>query len=483
MELLDFYKGMLAAAGVNVDENGYAINTVAGVNQAVTISGKRLVLPTKEVLAGGMWDKVVAFHPASESVIRGESPVLRKLRTGFQNRINFIVMSMLEASFILAANTELHAKFSPTQNTLLRVLSGVEGEKSIKAARAVTAALDLSSPDSKFVNLYIKKEGIVKGQTFKRACIVSFPFYQCKETADPIIFGKKIERQKDKKSIIAFIEHLLPKSDTPGEYDVGSADLNTPSLCCLLEAVGNIFVQLNNFVLLYKDLLPLAGEQFADVDQFVTDLYWYDGLDHITKYRSLVPALDGNQGVASKVEDVSTNNTAAKYTLKDRDNAIPAATTVTQHAAAPVQSQQQSTAPVAPDTGIPKVSFNDYMRQKSGNVAPPPAPYGHPHYNQPPVAYQHPAQGYPQPGYPQGYPQGYPPPMHPQQVYRPGVQQGYPQPMQQGYPPPGYPQYNAGGTGLSPGRAAAIASAYQPQPMYPQGYGPAPIQQPGIYYR
>lgn len=484
MDILDFYKGMLASAGIAVDDRGYTTNVTAGVSQPITISGKRLVLPTKEILSAGAWDDIVAFHPASESVIRGESPVLRKLRMGFQNRINYIVMSMLEASIKLVANTEFHSRFSPAQSELLRVLSTVDGEKTIKAAIDVVNAVALDSPNDKFVNLYIKKEGIVNDQTFRRACIVTFPFYQCKEDNKPTIFGKELSRQKDKKSIIAFIEHLLPKSTVVGAYDAGSADLNTPSLCCLLEAVGNIFVQLNNFVLLYADILPLAGDAFADVDQFITDLYWYDGIDHITKYRALIPALDGNQGVASKVEDVSARDRTAQYTLKDRDSEIPKADTGSHTAAAVVHPSQNK----APDTNVRQLSFDEYLRRKTGNVPPPPEYHpGYPVGNYPPPGYPQTAYQTPPPGYP-----GYPPPAYPPQTaYHPGIATGYPP------PPSNYPPYNAGATGLSPGRAAALAESYQRQqayypqsapvhysnhavaPVYPQHQSPTT----GIYYR
>lgn len=437
MDILSFYKGMLSAAGIAVDDNGYCFNTVAGLNQPVTLSGKKLVLPTPEILDSNQWDKVVGFHPTSESVIRGESPVLRKLRKGFQNRLNYIIMKIFEHAVSIAANTAEHEKLSPAQTALIRVLSQAD-ETTLKNIGRVNDAVELESTDNKFVNIYIKKEGMVGGKAFKRAAIVTFPFYQCMETTEPRIFGVTV-RQKDKKAFVAFMDYLLPKSNEAGTYDAGSHDLNMPALDSLLAAVGEMFIKLNDFVLLYQNLLP-------DAEALVTNLDWYDGVEQMDKYRTLIPALDGNQGISHRAEQdakVATNNNA--FALTDRE------TTTNRN---PASSSATTTATTSANSNA--VPYHEYIAKRNAelNVAPPPGAYPPPGAFPPPMPPGY-GYGYNAPAVPNGYQP--PPPAGYQPVYQPGYQPGY----QAGYQPPQYQQYS-GGAGMSPGRAAAAAPVYNP---------------------
>lgn len=439
MEILDFYKGLLTSAGITADDKGQCVNTLAGLSQPVTISGKKLMLPTAEVLESNQWDKVIGFHPASESVIRGESPVLRKLRKAFQNRINYILMTVFEHAVSIAASTDTHEKLNPTQSALLRVLSNVD-EKSIALVRKMINAVDMESNDNKFVNLYIKKEGIVGGKSFKRATIVTFPIYQSMEVTEPTIFGVTL-RQKDKKAFLALMEYILPKSGETGSYDAGSHDLNVPALDCLVQAVAQIFVKLNDFVLLYKDVIPGA-------DELATDLGWYEGMEEIVKYRAQIPALEGNQGVSHRNEqEVKPVAGSGTFTLKDKEPVQQPTSNTGYHQPEPAVQRTQ-----AGSDGVKRISYNDYLQQRNAEMGAPmhpqmqPPPYGHP--------------GYQQPAYPAPY--GAPP--------GPNYQPGYPAPGYQ--PPASYQGYNAG-AGMSPGRASAVASAYQNPYGYsqPQPYG------------
>ena len=76
--LLQHYQAMLNALAFQVDENGFVYSKKVGTDVQIptTIENRRLALPTEKLLSKPYWDVTVAFHPFSESVVRGESVMI-----------------------------------------------------------------------------------------------------------------------------------------------------------------------------------------------------------------------------------------------------------------------------------------------------------------------------------------------------------------------------------------------------------------------
>ena len=79
VRLLELYKQILASSGVTVGENGQCYITMLGLNRALIVDEKAVVLPIDAVMKQFNVEANMAFHPLSESVIRAESAIISKL--------------------------------------------------------------------------------------------------------------------------------------------------------------------------------------------------------------------------------------------------------------------------------------------------------------------------------------------------------------------------------------------------------------------
>ena len=114
MQLLELYKEILATAGMIVNENGL-ISQPEGLKEEETVygpailEGKRLVLPTRERLRSADFKNEILFNPMSEnSMEKGESVVITKLRTMCSVRINVTIFSLVRNRLTNSTYTRPH---------------------------------------------------------------------------------------------------------------------------------------------------------------------------------------------------------------------------------------------------------------------------------------------------------------------------------------------------------------------------------------
>lgn len=474
MDIIEFYSGLLKAAGLFVIEDAVYIDS--DPMTPLTISGQHLVLPTKAILKDGVGDKRIGFHPLSESVSRKESIVLKRYRKCLTYRLNLVTATLLRNLMKIAVETDYHAKLSPDQSQFLKLIPKVKAS-TYKSLCKVLAEVKCDTVTRRLVSLYIKRGGLLATREYSRVCSVTFPVLDCIRDAEPEIFGVTL-LQRDKAAIIELMKYILPDSDAANSYSCGTNQLIAPNLQSLIDSSRSIFEQLNKIVALYGPLVDPDGDLSTNLDyaqEEVTELY--------PKFRALIPELRGNAGEVMEAEDDDTTTTAP--TEKKRPVIGYPAPEKERPAAPPQPIAQQG--PVNQPPVNQSYNNGSAERPKTRNIwmqqlnqPPVQQPYQQQQNFQPPQNYGNQYQtGYQQQPYQQ---QNHRPPLGYDQhgnfdpvleAYQLGQMSAHQQPGQfnaQYQAPYGQQQHSGFGT---PGRAAAQQRAQHPYQSYNNGgYGP-----------
>jgi hypothetical protein len=286
MTIIELYQSILKSVNFEVDDN-HLISFVIGSHKVpVQVSGKRLVLPVHDVLANPDWANTVAFHPLSEAIIRGESPVFRKLKIACLNRLTSVATCLVTELMGIAVDHDYHKKLSPTQNEFLDLIPNVKEETLTKLEKL----LDVVSIDGdhRLFNMYVKRGGEYKGKKFQRVCVVDFPLIQELKSEGTYACGVNLNSLKNKKAITALFNYVLP--DAEGEtYSFGSNSLAAPNLHALLTSYAKIASKLNKVTHLFKKHLDNPQDLHIELgfEKHIADL---------AQYRDLIPSLSGNEG-------------------------------------------------------------------------------------------------------------------------------------------------------------------------------------------
>lgn len=296
MNIIELYESILKSVNFVVDEN-HLVSYVIGSNKVpVQVSGKRLVLPVHEVLSNPDWNATIAFHPLSEAIIRGESPVFRKLKIACLNRLTTVATCLVTELMGIAVDHDYHKKLSPTQNEFLDLIPNVKEETLTKLEKL----LDVMSIDGehRFVNMYVKRGGEWKGKKYQRVCVVDFPLVQELKSEGTYACGVNLGSLKNKKAITALVNYVLP--DAEGEtYSFGSNSLAAPNLHALLTSYAKMASKLNRVTNLFKKHLDNPGDLHIELgfEKHIADL---------AQYRDLIPSLTGNEGDVGEGVDVAS---------------------------------------------------------------------------------------------------------------------------------------------------------------------------------
>jgi len=440
----------------------------------VKVDEKPLVMPLPARLRGTGLNGVVAFHPLSENIIRGESPVLRKLRTAIINKVtnsvSILALSMVE----IAADVDTQQKLKASESDFLRTLPNADP----KLVNAFAKIVDniTAEGNNRLVRVFFKRGGMWKGKKYSRVAVVSFPIIEAAHAEGKEIFGVKL-RVADKTQIQALLDFILPNSGEEEEtYNYGSSSKAAPYFDALLGAYLNIANAINKHAELLKNHL----ESYDDI---VIDTSWADELKNLDKLALEIPPLAGNDGDVGLEEQHQVDVATAASTASDMEpverptvnlgmkfadalngdvgkvTSGPAMPTVTPTTVAPVHhvSQPTTVAPQMPSVATPG-PVTHYQPTGYGTTPAHNAPQGGTlKWNQVQDANNRPVQHAPAPQYRPaqqqgGYPgssNGYGQPQ--QNGY------GYSQPQQRGY---GYPNNNNNGYGYNndPGRATPTYS-------------------------
>lgn len=494
------YRPFIASAGMVVDDEGVIRYKVGDVAVNIAFDGKPMVLPTAERLRGGALTGSVAFHPLSENIIRGESPVLRKLRTVLVTRLSNVASMLMLRMVEIAVDVDYQAKLKASEADFLTTLPKAD----VKLFNTMVKIVNAITPDKdyRFLRIFFKRGGMYQGDKYARVAITTFPIVDALFDDSSELFGCKL-RKTDKTQLQDLLTFLVPDSKEPTEaYNCGSNSKTAPYFDALVGTFVKVATALNKHTKALK-------KHLEDYDELYIDTSWVEQLKNLDSLSLEIPALPGNEGDVGieekhqvELEAANTAATAApsapvteaRAAMPTRLGAGYANALETGHVgsvadvvvprgappAAVAPQPQPTTAPrmagmpnghVAPTTHVPhyaqtaqaqapaaaatetggKLSWDSVVAANPPRqpVQPQPqygAPQQQPQYGYPQQAPQQPQYGYPQqqpqqPQYGYGQPQqpqyGYGQPQQPQQGY------GYGQPQGQGY---GRPQGNGYGS-------------------------------------
>ena len=300
--LLNLYKTILTSAGLESDAQGRIYQKLAGESIPCSVGEKALLLPTTDVLKDTDWSNAIAFHPLSENVARGESPIIKKLKELLLIRTTRVLDGLAYQLLSMAANTQHHEKFSPAQLEYLTHLKDADG----KMVEAYSKMMGHATIDGKhrLINMYLKRSGTLNNTKYARLCVVSMPLLDSDDEARTL-FDHKV-RKRDFTSIPALFEYILPGVND-NAYSYGTHNKTAPFFHALMLSYLNLAKQLNQRIELFK-------EHLVDVDELTIDVSFEAEMGCLSDMRDEIPVLDGNQGdveVASSVPANTQANNAA----------------------------------------------------------------------------------------------------------------------------------------------------------------------------
>ena len=449
MEILDLYRSILKFAGLEADAQGYVRFIGDDSKDQFLVNGKALVLPTDEQLRTMNTAQKMAFHPLAESTIRGESPVIQKLKdtinTNLALRFGYLGQELIR----IVSSTAIQQRLTPEQAEVIIRIKDAD-ETTIVNWNNTLRQMVLKRPTRGFLNVFLRRGGDYQGQKYSRVGITTFPYYKELLTGEQDV--SKI-RKKDIPTFIQIHQAIFPEIDIDEAYNYGFRGQVAPFLCTLLITSAKLAFRMNEMVDLFKDY-------FEDKEMIKSDVSWLSDIENADALAPLIrriPLQEGNDGVLVLTEQPQAAPVAvAAPAIPVAPVPVPQAPVAPQVPPAPTWQQPQppqwQAPPVAAAAPPPDMYTSRGLNFKAVMATNPAVAYG-PNTlanqldakarNDQMLAWQQ-AQmqamqqgqmppGYPQQGYPQqmppGYPQGYP-------------QQGYPQQMPPGYPP-GYPPMQA----------------------------------------
>ena len=285
--LLNFYESILGSLGTPVNEESQVSMEISGQHFPCTCQGRRVVLPTPQILKDSQWDKFIAFHPLSENVYRGESPMLKKLRSLVNFRLSGVLSILIEQLTDIAADTDQHSKLNPRQSDYLTTMKDADN----RTVKDVEKVLDnIGTDQNRLVSIYLKRGGRFQGEEFSRVAITSFPIMDEFDNEDRSVFGVKL-RVKDFNGLKALIEYIVPNATDLDAYSYGSNSMTAPYFHVLMHAYLKVAKRLNKVTKMFKSRMDKGL-----YEGMLIDTEWESELDDMAKYRDMVPVLDGNDG-------------------------------------------------------------------------------------------------------------------------------------------------------------------------------------------
>lgn len=437
--LLKFYTDVLASVKVKDVEDGLLSLTYGSgdevVNEPCMNNGLRLCLPTEARLKSGNWDGLMAFHPLSEDLLRGESDVLKFLMLTTRFNLQMVIAELMSELMSIAVNTEIHETLSQRQAKFLMSMGDVN-HKTEAALQKV-----LKHHHHQLISIHLKRDYKLDGVSYRRAAVVSFPILDELKSEGTKIYDVNVGSAKNKRNILALFEFIfegaLPKEGGLWAFPTNSS--TAPYFVALMKAFSTVGGHLNSLVHLYRKFLD-------DPQTLKADYSWAESLDHLEQWSSAIPVLPGNEGAMKKGETSTpaqasqakaSTSSDKKVSWRDavssvaNQNRLPQeqSTVITPQPAYAAQPAPQR--PAVQSTPDGKVSWNSVRPNQPYPSTTPPAPPAHavmPMHNpfKPNNGYAQPGQhgqpqyGQPQYGQPQyGQPQHTPAPAYGQPYYGP----------------------------------------------------------------
>lgn len=321
-KILDYYKILLAIGWLKADEDGNVSLVIGDDVRAATIEGKRVVLPTRDQMKNRDWTSRIGFHPLRESYNLGISDILANLRDVYVQRLNTSIAYLFQELIAIAYDQKNQKNLNSEQAAVLDALKHVS-EKTVSSFADLQKKTRARNDTDQFINIFIRKGGMVGGQTYGRAAIVSFPIYQKLLEGEEKINGVKISA-KDRDMLIKLFQFVFPTIDNKESFNVGVNTKTAPFLEALVRATFGVVDQLVETSKPYMEIVSLPS-----LLQFPEDMgEWieiFENKELVEKLSSSIPNLTrGDEGA----EEIEERKAAATATRSERREPTKQETTV-----------------------------------------------------------------------------------------------------------------------------------------------------------
>lgn len=311
MESIDFFTKLVNSLDCEVSEDDPVVRYKVGDERsAVGIDGMNLVMPYMSLLREGQFTNVVPFAPLSENIVRGQSPVIEKLRTMIVMKVTKSVLYLANSLITLAANVDMHERLTSKESKFLDVLKNCDG-KTEKAMEKVTNRVDFIG-ENRVVRIYLNRGGSYKGVKYARVAVVDFPIMESEDEKDTKIFGVNMSKE-NKRQILGILEWILPGCSEvkDGPFTYGSKSKYAPYFDSLLGAYKLMADAINDKVKIMK--------KHIDVDAIAIDTSWAEYLPRLKELSLEIPALKGNEGTIGLDEAKGEKHASVAAGLSAKD--------------------------------------------------------------------------------------------------------------------------------------------------------------------
>lgn len=367
MDILKLYKQILDVAGMTADDEGrISVQLVKSSKVPVLVGSKRLVLPTPEHLRNPDPDHRVVFHPLTESVLRGESEVMRAYREAVSKRLNFIFPYIALHLLQLATSPAQHQNLTPDQTVFMDHLKNVD-EGTVDRMKDIVREMVLGDASRSFVHFFLRRNGEVAGEKFLRVGVVSFPFYEeLKKIPKPKepneIYGVKL-RKVDREALISLVEYMVPNITVPEAYNRGTNSSVAPSLVALMQTVVAIGDPING-------MLEIFGELIGDQEVLFINGEWeeaFKDLPGLQRAVLLIPSQPGNEGSVNTAQANAVPQVAVPGVQVSKATDVAVAKPLQQQR--PLSLAELASGAARPQGAIPQANLQATMHAPPAPVA------------------------------------------------------------------------------------------------------------------
>lgn len=364
-DFIEFYKTIIDSIGViKYTDDGYLyVPEEDGRKSLININGKMLVLPTKENIEslvvkrddGSLEVTKILFNPLKESVNRGNSVSLSRLKGWIEKKLSFDLACVGEMLLILASEPKMQKDTGLEINKFLSSITEAMNSN-IKEIVDSTSREKWGSLYKKtfekntgFLTLFIHKLYKIEGEKYNRATILGSDVYTelLKASKDKPVLGVNL-RNKDITVFKLLFEYLLEGLDKEHEtIAIGSNDNECAAFISLLKTYIKVSNRLNKIA----DLVKFTNGEIYDA--FYSEVkITVEDLDNIERFKSqytLVPdeheAERHNAASKAEAPAITKPQIQSSYNIPTMNvQTTPAQTTPV----APVAPVAQPVGPVTP---------------------------------------------------------------------------------------------------------------------------------------
>ena len=326
MAINEFYTRVANSLGIEVSD-GFLKIPNGDESVSYTHNGKPLVLPTRDhirtLLDEDENGEIVVmkhlFNPLDETVIKGDSVSLTKMKSLVETRLAHVTVTVGALLLTIAENPAQQTKSPMIITKFLKRLSEVKGpgikqvvdDKTISNwIKMYTTALDKGA--GKFVKVYSKKGGMLGTKKYNRVSTVQYALYVelSKMEKGGKLLGATL-RNKDIPVYKILLEYLAPGLNEAGIVTEGSNDKESPAFISLMSTYLRIMGNLQNI----RKRIHGVDEAWEDEScmELSVDLDELDSLKIYKKDLSRIP----REGDVSKSKLTKTDHVIRRPVIED----------------------------------------------------------------------------------------------------------------------------------------------------------------------